>query len=244
VNGCGAAQPFGFTGREHDLDAGLVYARARYLNPGTGRFIAPDRLSMSVGRNGGLVADTGLRQLMQLGGYVSELPEYLYANGIPTLFRDPSGLTVLYAGVGGTVATFGGGVTGGLGMGIGGSPFGVGLLATFGLAFQAGLINISVTADLGIYFKLAHDNICDLEGPFLVEGGDFGAAGISLVWGVDTTALQEALARGTLALPHVSTWPVGIVFSFPLLPKGFVPSSGMTLYGTWSWMLWDVGCEC
>jgi RHS repeat-associated protein len=46
-----AGQPFGFTGREHELDSGLVYARARYLNPAVGRWDRPDPLGMVDGPN-------------------------------------------------------------------------------------------------------------------------------------------------------------------------------------------------
>jgi RHS repeat-associated protein len=46
-----AGQPFGFTGREHELDSGLVYARARYLNPAVGRWDRPDPLGMIDGPN-------------------------------------------------------------------------------------------------------------------------------------------------------------------------------------------------
>jgi RHS repeat-associated protein len=243
--GAAVGQPLGFSGREHDLDAGLVYARARYVNPAAGRFVAPDRLSVSSARNGGLAADPGVRQLLRTaGGFVTDVPEYSYAANDPTVLADPSGLTVMYVGVGATAATFAGGATGGFGMGLGGSPFGLAFLATFGLAFQAGLINISVSTDVGIYFALDHDSVCDLKGPFLVEGADFGLMGVSLAWGVRTEELEAALARGTLALPAVSKLPVGIVFSFPILPTGYLPSGGITLYATWSWILAGGGCGC
>lgn len=216
--GVGDQQPFGFTGREHDLDASLVYARTRYLNPGTGRFVAPDRLSVSSARNGGLAADPGLRQsLRAAGGFVTDVPEYLYAANLPTVLADPSGLTVLYVGVGGTAATFSGGATGGLGMGIGTSPFQLAFLATYGLAQHMGLITISVSTDIGIYTGLDHDSVCDLKGPFLVEGIDVGV-GFSLAWSVNTDALEDALARGSLAFPVVQR-PVGFVSASRFCPR-------------------------
>jgi RHS repeat-associated protein len=46
-----AGQPFGFTGREHELDSGLVYARARYLNPAVGRWTAADPYRRARGTN-------------------------------------------------------------------------------------------------------------------------------------------------------------------------------------------------
>lgn len=46
-----AGQPFGFTGREHEVEAGLVYARARYLNPGVGRWDRADPMGLIDGPN-------------------------------------------------------------------------------------------------------------------------------------------------------------------------------------------------
>src|SRR5208282_6346207 len=34
---------FGFTGREHDVDTGLIYSRARYYDPNVGQWLSPDR---------------------------------------------------------------------------------------------------------------------------------------------------------------------------------------------------------
>jgi RHS repeat-associated protein len=64
-----AGQPFGFTGREHELDSGLVYARARYLNPATGQWDRADPLGQTAGPN-----------------------YYAYADGRVTIARDPMGL--------------------------------------------------------------------------------------------------------------------------------------------------------
>ena len=48
----GALQyPFGFTGREHDADTGLIYARQRYYDPVLGTWLQPDRLGMPDGPN-------------------------------------------------------------------------------------------------------------------------------------------------------------------------------------------------
>jgi RHS repeat-associated protein len=64
-----AGQPFGFTGREHELDSGLVYARARYLNPAVGRWDRADPL--------------GLRPSVNL---------YAYVDSSPIRTKDPLGL--------------------------------------------------------------------------------------------------------------------------------------------------------
>jgi RHS repeat-associated protein len=63
-----AGQPFGFTGREHERNSGLVYARARYLNPAVGRWDRPDPLGFLDGPN-----------------------HYGYVRGNPTRYSDPTG---------------------------------------------------------------------------------------------------------------------------------------------------------
>jgi RHS repeat-associated protein len=62
------AQPFGFTGREHD-QGGLVYARNRYLSTVSGQWTQPDPLGQDAGPN-----------------YFS------YVNDRPTAATDPLGL--------------------------------------------------------------------------------------------------------------------------------------------------------
>jgi RHS repeat-associated protein len=41
--------PIGFTGREHDPETGLYYFRARYYDPGIGRFLSEDPLGLASG---------------------------------------------------------------------------------------------------------------------------------------------------------------------------------------------------
>jgi RHS repeat-associated protein len=85
---------FGYTGEQTD-GSGLVYLRARYMDPQTGRFITPDPfpgvLSLPVLQNA-----------------------YPYAANNPLIFTDPSGeiIPILLAAVGATVA--GGIISGGL----------------------------------------------------------------------------------------------------------------------------------
>lgn len=65
----GAAIPqYGFTGREPD-ETGIVYYRARYYNPVTGRFLSRDPIGLAGGIN-----------------------LYTYVNNNPVNFTDPSGL--------------------------------------------------------------------------------------------------------------------------------------------------------
>jgi len=68
MGGTSVGQPFGFSGREHDLDGALVYARDRYLSTSTGRWTQADRFAFADGPN-----------------------QYGYVRGDPTNLRDPSG---------------------------------------------------------------------------------------------------------------------------------------------------------
>src|SRR5258708_31740631 len=43
--------PFQYTGREFDSEAGIYYYRARYFDPGPGRFLSEDRLRFQQGPN-------------------------------------------------------------------------------------------------------------------------------------------------------------------------------------------------
>lgn len=65
----GIENPFRYTGREHDLESGLAYHRARYYDPGVGRFISRDPI-----------------------GLAGELNPYAYASGDPVNRVDRDGL--------------------------------------------------------------------------------------------------------------------------------------------------------
>jgi RHS repeat-associated protein len=69
---------FGFTGHEKDEETGLYYAKARYYDPDTGRFLNQDPFE-------GLI-DTP-----------PSLHKYLYAYGNPTSYVDPDGKIVWFA---------------------------------------------------------------------------------------------------------------------------------------------------
>ncbi len=68
--GNGIANPYRFTGREWDPDAGLYYYRARYYDPKTGRFISEDPI-----------------------GFAGGINLYRYVGNNPVNFKDPLGLS-------------------------------------------------------------------------------------------------------------------------------------------------------
>ena len=68
----GTQLPFGFTGEQTDAESGLVYLRARYLDPSTGRFLTADSF-------GGMASNP------------QSLNRYGYAEGNPIENTDPSG---------------------------------------------------------------------------------------------------------------------------------------------------------
>jgi len=83
------ANPFAFTGRELDAESGLYAMRARYYDPGTGRFITQDPLNLT-GRL--LNAQYGQTSTLKLENAPQRLNAYSYAVNNPLLYRDPSGL--------------------------------------------------------------------------------------------------------------------------------------------------------
>jgi RHS repeat-associated protein len=82
AGGASNANPFQFTGRENDGN-GLYYYRARYYSPTFQRFVSQDPLGLAGG-------DTNF---------------YRYSHSDPVSSRDPFGLSVLFAGSGGSSAT-------------------------------------------------------------------------------------------------------------------------------------------
>jgi RHS repeat-associated protein len=65
-----AVQPYGFTGREHDNESGLIYLRARQYDPATGVFMQSDPIGLAS-------AETNL---------------HTYVRNNPTNWTDPTGL--------------------------------------------------------------------------------------------------------------------------------------------------------
>ncbi|WP_299695253.1 FG-GAP-like repeat-containing protein [uncultured Tateyamaria sp.] len=63
-------QPYGFTGREHDGESGLIYYRKRHLDPSIGRFVQSDPVEFRAG----------------------DLNIYSYVQNDPLNLKDPEGL--------------------------------------------------------------------------------------------------------------------------------------------------------
>ncbi|MEQ1661859.1 MAG: RHS repeat-associated core domain-containing protein [Thiobacillus sp.] len=110
----GTINQYGYTGREPDA-TGLVYYRARYYDPTTGRFISRDPIGL----------DGGLNQ-------------YAYVGNNPVNFTDPEGLcpTCIWGGVAGAVGGF---ITGAAQDGARGAF--IGALTGFGAGFVVGSVN-------------------------------------------------------------------------------------------------------
>jgi RHS repeat-associated protein len=68
----GAGNPFTFTGQQLDGETGLVFLRARYYEPGTGRFVSRDILPGAIGRP-------------------TSLNRFVYCENEPVGRTDPSG---------------------------------------------------------------------------------------------------------------------------------------------------------
>ncbi|MBZ2190598.1 RHS repeat-associated core domain-containing protein, partial [Alcanivorax sp. JB21] len=71
---------FGFTGHEHDQETGLIYAKARYYDPETARFLSQDPWSGDV-------------------SMPPSLHKYLYAYQNPTVYVDPDGRQPIFRNV-------------------------------------------------------------------------------------------------------------------------------------------------
>jgi RHS repeat-associated protein len=166
------AQPFGFTGREHERDSELVYARDRYLAASTGRWTQADRLGIAAGPNA-----------------------YGYVGSNPTLLTDPSGRLPFLV-----VAAFGAAI-GGLWSLAGGLIMGLPplkLLEEFALGAAAGAASaFNIFPFLGVIWGSAVTNAVIAIAANL--GATFVAKG-SLSWDDLSSALISGFIGGLTTL--------------------------------------------
>jgi RHS repeat-associated protein len=150
-----SGQPFGFAGEPRD-GTNLNYLRARYYDPGLGRFISRDSMDVPSPTIGGL-------------------NRYGYANLNPIRYRDPSGdwtvgicSDVQFTLLGFAVVALQGCVVASSNL-------------QFGVAFSGGGggggANVApISAGAGVVAQFSNaDYIEDLEGPFYNVGGSAGA---------------------------------------------------------------------
>jgi RHS repeat-associated protein len=85
--------PWGYTGESHDIEAGLVYLRARYYEPGTGRFIQQDSHwntdNMIYGDNPIILS--GSSKVPDDKAIMQSYNLYAYGVNNPILYIDPDG---------------------------------------------------------------------------------------------------------------------------------------------------------
>jgi RHS repeat-associated protein len=241
-------QPFGFTGREHD-SSGLVYARARYLSPGVGRWGRPDPLTAIMGVSGGMVAEPWAGVLA--GGMPLPMPgasAYGFVGQSPAIASDPTGLApVIYTGFGGqAIVTNGtyfgaGAVLGFFSKAPGGPMYSSAIAFTYGLGIGLGNpVQVGIAAEFGIYWDLRpFDDACDYAGPFATAAADLVAVGIGLVWAVEPDKIRAI--RDVDSLYAALDWPVGITFSAGI---SAVPGRAFSFVVSRSHLVQEFNCAC
>jgi RHS repeat-associated protein len=94
--------PYTFTGREYDPETGLYYYRARYYDPGLGRFLQEDPAfqvemipSLKIGalNYGEEVSSVYIKRLHHLLNRPQDLQFYIYCLNNPLIFIDPYGVS-------------------------------------------------------------------------------------------------------------------------------------------------------
>jgi len=154
---------YGFTGREHDSESGMMYYRARYYDPTIGRFLQKDPepgklgLPISMVNSYAYVANNPLNLMDPSGrsilGFVGDLIVGIVA-GVAAILLAPLAVGlfsgILAGGILGTIeaAVIGaaaGGVAGGVAGGLAGGLYGLTQGLSFSQGFWAGAVQGAVT---------------------------------------------------------------------------------------------------
>jgi RHS repeat-associated protein len=95
MGGTPVGQPFGFTGREHEVESGLVYARARYFSSTSGTWVGEDPVNL---REAILQVDAEYGQSPSPADVIGLLVErpatqnrYVWPFANPARYTDPTG---------------------------------------------------------------------------------------------------------------------------------------------------------
>jgi RHS repeat-associated protein len=195
--------PWGYTGESHDIEASLVYLRARYYEPGTGRFIQQDTYPY-------------------FGEIEEPLTRNLYAYGVnnPLQYIDPNGHYVIGIAVE-LQAAAGIGIYGNVGLFVD-DDFNIMLTATLGGQFQ---VNVSASASIVGFNdpKLKNvDKLLGWSGSLNIEGGVGIIGGASIGFNMNGEDLRVSgyvskIGLGASIIPISYSIRIGYTFKLAKL---------------------------
>ncbi|MHB8420968.1 MAG: RHS repeat-associated core domain-containing protein [Myxococcales bacterium] len=177
---------FGFTGREHDGDTGLIYSRARYYDPSVGSWLSKDRI-----------------------GYLAGPNLYAYVLDRPTLMTDLTGMICLPSDTANyllaafvlivVAAAFATGIGEASAAAITAADLGLpseGLISLAGSVVNSGATRI-LTVDFIQYVEgsLSYSQIVNALPTILAEAGAAGVATLQIVSSLANSNLASFLAQ-------------------------------------------------
>jgi RHS repeat-associated protein len=189
---------FTYAGREWDGVSGLYYERARWYDPGIGRFVSADPLGLAAGTN-----------------------VYVYAGNQPVTRTDPSGLSWFSDGVNAVADWAAGGVASRLDSWTGGYSTAFLVSPTTGMVVDGTARALTGFAD-GLFFGLPSRGVDLIWGDFTARNHEGTAYWVGVALGVGTAFLAgygagetaelmaagaevRFLARASLAYTEVAT---------------------------------------